>query len=150
MFERRFFQWFFSSATCCWWSKDFEEDFDSVKRIGDTDSEVEAEGGDNYLVIIWIDLVINWIWWSSGTGDFLDLVIKWIWWLSKSGDKLDLVIMIRWGGWRAWQPKQPLSCEIRGNGEKTFFAIYLRKTRMRHGWKISTIWFTNFLSLTKI
>ena len=40
------------------WSKegltDFEKDFDSVKRIGDTDSEVGAKGGDNYLVINWI------------------------------------------------------------------------------------------------
>ena len=53
------------------WSKegltDFEKDFDSVKRIRDTDSEVEAEGGDKL------------------SGDYLD----------GSGDKLDLVIMIR-------------------------------------------------------
>ena len=49
---------FLSSVTCC----------DSVKRI---------ETVKLRPVIIWLEI---WIWWSSGSGDYLDLVIIWIWW----------------------------------------------------------------------
>ena len=36
---------------------------------------------------------------------------------------LSLTVTMRsswWVWWRAWPPKQPLSCEIKGNGEKDF------------------------------